>query len=138
MECTRQNECDKACMECAESRACRRSCRIDRVSINDSQPFDIGAQIVKYRRIASLNQRELAEKLGISPSRLFNWENNRHAPSVEHVAKICAALDVAPDELLNIHIKQETLSKKELAIVQNYRRKAEVRKAVDILLGVEP
>lgn len=84
-----------------------------------------------------LSQKKLADELGISPVRLYNWEHNRHSPSIDRVADICRILEVSPDDLLDIHLEQKKLTRKEKAVIQGYRNKDDFQKAVDKLLETE-
>ena len=36
--------------------------------------YEIGARIRKYREMCGFSQKELAQKIGVSNSRVSNWE----------------------------------------------------------------
>lgn len=72
---------------------------------------------VRTRR--GLNQKELAEKLGIDPNRISNWELGYHLPPLNVFRKLCVVLGVAPGELLNLVIADLTPEEREL--IQAYR-----------------
>ena len=44
---------------------------------DESIKKNISRNIVKYRELANLSQKELASKLGVSSSRVSNWEQKR-------------------------------------------------------------
>lgn len=46
----------------------------------------------KYRLLNGYTQKELAKKLGIAASTLFNWETNAYVPNVYDALKIADAL----------------------------------------------
>ena len=53
----------------------------------------IGTRIKKRRQILGMTQRDLAERLDVSPSTVANWETGKHFPlrylgAVEHVLGI--------------------------------------------------
>jgi len=96
----------------------------------------------KYRIQAGLKQEDLAQQLGKSKSVISNWERGENRPDADTIAKICAILNVTPNELLgwneieneegqasatdqnNItvaaHIEGETLTEQEQEEIQNF------------------
>jgi transcriptional regulator with XRE-family HTH domain len=105
--------------------------------IRNTDGFDLGIQIRKYRMLVGLSQKDLAVKLGVSSVRLNNWEHNRHSPSIEYLAKICIILKISPDDLLDIHYEQDKLTSKEKAVIQSYRGKSNLQDAIDKLLEID-
>ena len=61
---------------------------------------DLGNRIIELRKARGLNQKELAEKLGISPTRLNYWEKGKSAPSIAFIDKIADVLSVPVSTLL--------------------------------------
>lgn len=98
--------------------------------------YDIGARIRKYREDRGLNQKQLADLIGVSNSRISNWEKGVNRPDADILAGLCRALNVSPSDLLDVHLSADELSDKERMVIQAYRKKAELHKAVDILLGI--
>ena len=90
--------------------------------------YEIGARIRKYREMSGFSQKELAQKIGVSNSRVSNWDI---------LADICKALNVSPSELLDVRLSPEDLSEQERKVIMAYRTKPDLRKAVNILLGIE-
>ena len=66
----------------------------------------LGLLISKYRHNADLSQEKLAEKIGVSTNFLGNIERGEKHPSVDTLFKICVALDLPPNELLNSSVAQ--------------------------------
>lgn len=99
--------------------------------------YKIGANIRKFREMRSLSQREFAEAIGVSSSRLSNWENGINRPDVDTLAVICRTLQVSPSEILDMEISVEQLTEHERRLVREYRRHPDLQKAVNILLGLE-
>lgn len=58
-----------------------------------------GERIQAARKKAGLTQAELAEKLGISPVGVSQWERNTRNPKYETLQKIAEALSVNVDSL---------------------------------------
>lgn len=98
--------------------------------------YEIGSRIRKYREENNLSQKQLAEKIGVSNSRVSNWEQGLNRPDADILAAICVALDVSPSLLLRIQVTGDELTEQERKVLKAYREKEDVRQAVHILLGV--
>lgn len=98
--------------------------------------YAIGNRIRSFREDRKLTQIQLAEKLGVSNSRVSNWEQGINRPDADIIADICIALNVSPSELLDVKLPTDELNDKERKIITAYRTKTEIQSAVDILLGV--
>ncbi len=98
--------------------------------------YEIGSRIRKYREENNLSQKQLAEKIGVSNSRVSNWEQGLNRPDADILAAICMALDVSPSLLLGIQVTGDELTEQERKVLKAYREKEDVRQAVHILLGV--
>lgn len=98
--------------------------------------YEIGNRIRKYREELGLSQKELADKIGVSNSRVSNWEQGINRPDADMLAEICMALNVSPSLLLNVHIAEDNYSDKERRLIQSYRNKTDLQKAIDILLDI--
>lgn len=62
----------------------------------------IGNRIVATRKLKNIQARELAEKLGISSTRLSNWETGSNGVSADFIFKISEILDVSADYLIGL------------------------------------
>lgn len=98
--------------------------------------YQIGLRIRKFREANNLTQKQLADKIGVSGSRVSNWEQGTYRPDVDILADICIALNVSPSELLDIHLDNE-LSTHERNIINAYRKYTDLQHAVNVLLGLE-
>ncbi|MBQ1917578.1 MAG: helix-turn-helix transcriptional regulator [Schwartzia sp.] len=83
-----------------------------------------------------MSQRELANTLGVSNTRISNWEQGVNRPDAEMIGALCHALNVSPSRLLGIRISDRELTDKENDIIDAYRQKPEMQHAVDVLLGL--
>lgn len=99
--------------------------------------YEIGTRIRKFREDRGLNQKEFGDMIGVSNSRVSNWEQGINRPDADILADICVALNVSPSELLDVRLSSDELNDKERKIIMSYRSKTDLQKAVDILLGVE-
>lgn len=99
--------------------------------------YEIGNRIRKYREIRGLNQKDLAQLIGVSNSRVSNWEQGINRPDADILADICRALNVSPSELLDVRLSTDDLSTQERKVIQAYREKTDLQQAVNILLGID-
>ena len=60
----------------------------------------VGKRIKERREALALTQKELADLVGVSPSFIGHLERAEKIPSVETLAKLCAAVDMSMDYLL--------------------------------------
>ena len=105
--------------------------------------YDIGARIRYFRELRQLSQKEFSKRIGVSNTRVSNWEAGINRPDADIIANICRVLNISADDLLNIHLSQETpvdqekLTVEEEQIILHYRQRPELHQAVRILLGIE-
>ena len=98
--------------------------------------YEIGMRIRKYRESCNLSQKELADMLNISSSRISNWEQGINRPDADMLSNICIALNVSPSELLDVRLSSDEYTNKEKELITAYRNKPELQHAVNILLGI--
>lgn len=99
--------------------------------------YEIGERIRKYREELGISQKELAQRLGVSNSRVSNWEQGINRPDANVLADICRTLNVSPSDLLNVRLSLDEFTEHERRIIMAYRAKKDMQKAVDILLGID-
>jgi transcriptional regulator with XRE-family HTH domain len=97
----------------------------------------LSSRIRKFREERKITQKELGELIGVSGSRVGNWEQGSHRPNVELLAKICKALNVSPSAMLDIRLSEDDLNDMERKVIAQYRNKPDIQRAVNILLGIE-
>lgn len=98
--------------------------------------YEIGTRIRKYRENRGLSQKDLADLIGVSNSRVSNWEQGINRPNADIVADICKALNISPSELLDVQLSTDKLTEQERKVINAYRDKPELQQAVNILLGI--
>ena len=98
--------------------------------------YEIGMRIRKYREMSGLSQKELANIIGVSNSRISNWEQGINRPDADILAELCRALNVSPSELLDVRLSPEDRNEQERKVIMAYRAKPELQNAVNILLGI--
>ncbi len=99
--------------------------------------YEIGARIRKFREDRGYSQIKLAQLIGVSNSRVSNWEQGINRPDADILVDLCKTLNVSPSELLDVHLKDDELSDMERKVINAYRAKKDLQSAVNILLGVE-
>ena len=67
----------------------------------------IGLRIKEKREARGLSQKELAEKIGVTPSAINQYESSAKRPSTEYLAKIALELSTETDYLLGITNKDD-------------------------------
>ena len=99
--------------------------------------YEIGSRIRKFREERGMSQKQLADMLNVSNSRVSNWEQGINRPDADILADICRALKVSPSELLDVHLSEDDFTDHERKIIKAYRCKTDMQKAVNVLLGLE-
>lgn len=62
----------------------------------------VGQRIKLYREKKGIEQKALAEKIGVISNAVSNWENGRSRPDLALLPKICRVLEVSLDELFGM------------------------------------
>lgn len=99
-----------------------------------------GNRLKQARENKGYNQKQFAERLGVTPTRLNYWEKDKREPDVAIIKQIAQILDVSSDwlignNLINVDI---TLSANEKQHIKKYRSLDHYgRKAVDSVLDIE-
>ena len=104
--------------------------------------MDFGDRLIKAREKNGLNQKELAQLLGITPTRLNYWEKNKREPDVFMIKKLASELKVSADYLIGNTVTKnrvtESFTSEEKTHIKKYRTLDEHgKKAVDCILNVE-
>lgn len=61
-----------------------------------------GKRLIAARRKLNLSQKELADRLGITPTRLNYWEKDKREPDVHMIKQISSVLSVDPNYLIGV------------------------------------
>lgn len=83
-----------------------------------------------------MSQKEFSDKIGVSNSRVSNWEQGINRSDVDILSSICRTLSVSPSELLDISVPLDELSAQERNVINQYRAKPEMQHAVHLILGI--
>lgn len=63
--------------------------------------YEIGTRIKRIREEKGLSQKDFAMQIGVSNSRVSNWEQGINRPDADIIAAICRVLEVSADVLLD-------------------------------------
>lgn len=86
---------------------------------DESIKKNISRNIVKYRELANLSQKELASKLGVSSSRVSNWEQGANCPTIDILFEVCKILNVSINDIYGVYPKSnEKLTYDEIAHIK--------------------
>lgn len=81
----------------------------------------VGGRIKYYRECKRKEQKEIAEKIGVTSNAISNWENGRTRPDFSVVPKLCEALGITLYELYGIDDKRDAYTDKEKSMIGRYR-----------------
>ncbi len=63
----------------------------------------LGEIILDALENAGMTSRQLAEKIGVSPSRISDYIHNRAEPTLKVARQLCQVLDITPAEILGLN-----------------------------------
>lgn len=103
------------------------------------------SRLRKYRQLACLSQKQLAEKLYVSQQAVARWETDRATPNPETIAKIAKIFDISTDLLLVRDEKKEPtpddedgLSDKDLRLIAWFHSLPQEKRKAILMLGEAP
>ena len=85
----------------------------------------ICSQIRRFRERQGLDQKTLAQRTGVSPNAVSNWENGRSRPDVNLLPGICAALQISLEELFALPGPAARPTSRERRLTESFRRLTE-------------
>lgn len=99
----------------------------------------ISRNIAKYRKLAGLNQKEFASRLGAAPSRVSSWETGANSTDIDTLFEICSILNVSINDMCEIYPDSNIiLSYDEQIHIKKYRSlDAHGKDMVDTVLDKE-
>lgn len=76
---------------------------------------ELGARIKSKREALGMNQRELAEKLGVQPPSITMYENAKRSPSLDLFFRLAKELGTTTDYLLGATDQQNVIIDDDIA-----------------------
>lgn len=100
---------------------------------------NISKNITKFRELKGITQKELAAKLGTSPSRVSNWEQGANSPNIEILIELCRILDVSINDIYGVYPDSKvSVSFEEREYISKYRKlDSHGKEVVDTVLQIE-
>lgn len=71
---------------------------------------EIAKNLIELREKNNLNQKELAEKLGVKNNTVSSWEKGTNSIDVEMLFKICTVLSVSINDMFGIYSNIQNIS----------------------------
>ena len=62
----------------------------------------IGKNIAKYRKQQNISQKDFAQRLGVTQSRVSNWEHGTNSPDIEMLFEICNIFKIPINEIYGL------------------------------------
>lgn len=102
----------------------------------------ICANIRHHRLRLELEQKQLAELIGVTKNAVGNWEKGRSRPDLNQIPVLCRVFRITPAALLGIEEEKSNVSEEEQTLIEKYRgltpgNKYAVRTLVDTLHEVQ-
>lgn len=89
---------------------------------DDSIKKNISKNIGKYREACGMSQKELAQRLGVVPSRISNWETGANCPTIDILFEVCEILNVSINDIYGVYPDSKfVLQYDEQEIIKKYR-----------------
>lgn len=103
---------------------------------------NIQKNIAFYRKKAGMNQKELADRLGIGATTISGWERGAYTPDIDTLFVICRLLGVTLNDMFGIDEFSDastlTVAGIERDIILAYRKADDISKAMVLRsLGIE-
>ena len=83
-----------------------------------------GNRLKQARENKGYNQKQFAERLGVTPTRLNYWEKDKREPDVAIIKQIAQSLDVSSDWLIGNNIISSEIEIKKYRTLDEYGKKA--------------
>lgn len=89
---------------------------------DDTIKRNISKNISKYREACGMSQKELAQRLGVVPSRISNWETGANCPTIDILFEVCEILGVSINDIYGVYPESRfVLQYDEQEIIKKYR-----------------
>lgn len=75
---------------------------IDEILEKEEMLYAISESIIKYRKNNNLNQKELAEKLGVNQTMISKLESGTYNPTFIKIQRMCRKLTNSPEMFIEI------------------------------------
>ncbi len=106
---------------------------------DDTVKKNISKNIGRYREAIGMSQKELANRLGVVPSRISNWETGANCPTIDILFQVCEILGVSINDIYGVYPDSKFILRyNEQEILKKYRElDAHGKEMVDFTLHKE-
>lgn len=106
---------------------------------DDTVKKNISKNIGRYRESIGMSQKELANRLGVVPSRISNWETGANCPTIDILFQVCEILGVSINDIYGVYPDSKFILRyDEQEILKKYRElDAHGKEMVDFTLHKE-
>ena len=77
--------------------------------------------IIFYRKMRKLTQKELAEKVGTGVTTVSGWERGAYSPDIDTLYLICNALGVSLNDICGVTDSGAAMSEAEMHLLNIYK-----------------
>jgi transcriptional regulator with XRE-family HTH domain len=82
--------------------------------------MNLGRNIKEMRERTGYTQRQVADRLQVTPAAVSKWERNTNEPNIGQVTKMCDMFGCTIQELLQV--EEKFLSGEEIELLSMYRK----------------
>lgn len=97
--------------------------------------IDFGSKIKDLRKVRGFSQRQVAEKLGVTPTQISDIENGKSSTSFNRAIALALLFDTSLDYLAGINAAQPSSKIDALFNSLTYEQQMKVLGYIDALLG---
>lgn len=72
------------------------------LAMSADERLQFGMRLIVSRQNNDMTQTEVADEIGCHTSSVSDWENGRTMPSIASLRRLCEALGVSADYLLDV------------------------------------
>lgn len=103
---------------------------------------NIQKNIAFYRKKRKMNQKDLADRLGVAATTVSGWERGAYTPDIDTLFSVCRLLDVTLQEMFGVDELVDTNAIAAVGIERDiilaYRKADDIGKAMVLrALGIE-
>ena len=89
----------------------------------EAPPLPVICANFRHFRIASgMEQKEIAEQIGVFKNAISNWENGRARPDINLIPAICRVLHITPYELLGMPDESSAMDSRSKNLLKDYNK----------------
>jgi transcriptional regulator with XRE-family HTH domain len=105
------------------------------MSREETAKHNVATNLKRFREVAGMTQKDLADAVGVSISAVSLWESEKTSPNANQLMQICEIFDKPPTVMFGVVDEFATREQEREALYRLYRQApSHVQQAVDALL----